>query len=45
MQVSVISTAQVERISIYPSDLSEAKRDRLFRTLKKLDIHYSYEAY
>ena len=35
----------VERISIYPDDLSGNKKDRLYKALKDLDIHYSYEAY
>jgi hypothetical protein len=41
----VVETTQIERITIYPNDLPEGKRNRLINTLKRLDIHYSYEAY
>ena len=44
-RVLVVDTAQIERISIYPGDLPAGKKDRLFEALKKLNVHYSYEAY
>jgi hypothetical protein len=36
---------EIERISVYPGDVEEEKREKLYRFLRESGIQFSYEAY
>lgn len=41
----MVRNENIERISLYPNDVDEKKRKKLFKFLRDTGIQYSYEAY